>query len=242
MLTPQARLSQLELERRHESVKHKMKEHGLEVLLISGVRFVASAGYLRYLSNWAEPFAGESLVFPLEGEPIFCARTGERAYLVENLLGLKTVTGSTASTVAQLLRETGLKRIGICGLSSMFASFFVQLTQQLPDVKLEDASELLDEVRMVKSEEELGWIKKSARLVDLAYEMFSNLAEEGESESNVFVEIEHMVKRLGAENTYFMMSADPRPVPKFIDLAFDRYERGDLVLFNAEIAGRAGYY
>ena len=49
-------------------------------------------------------------------------------------------------------------------------------------------------------------------------------------------------KKLGAETTYFMMSADPTRVAKFLDLAFDTYEKGDLVLFNAEIAGPGGYY
>lgn len=242
MLTPKARLSPMELNRRHDLIRDKMKERSLEVLLVSGVRFVASVGYLRYLSNWAEPFAGESLVFPLKGEPVFCARTGERAYLVENLLGLKAITGSTADVVAQVLRETGTKRIGVCGLNTMLADFYVHLTQELPDVQLEEVSRLLDEVRMVKSEEELGWIEQSANLVDVAYQVFSSLVEEGRSESDVFVEVEHIVKRLGAENTYFMMAADPKPVPKFIDLAYDYYKKGDLVLFNAEIAGPGGYF
>jgi Xaa-Pro aminopeptidase len=65
---------------------------------------------------------------------------------------------------------------------------------------------------------------------------------DGCSEFEVFVEVEHIVKRLGAENTYFMMAADPRPVPKFLDLAFDKYSKGDLILFNAEIAGPGGYF
>ena len=53
-----------------------MKQQGLEVLLVSGIRFVAAGGYLRYLTNWAEPFQGEVFIFPLEGAPLFLARTG----------------------------------------------------------------------------------------------------------------------------------------------------------------------
>jgi Xaa-Pro aminopeptidase len=124
----------------------------------------------------------------------------------------------------------------------MLADFYAQLTKALPDAQFEDTSDLLDEVRMVKSEEELGWVRQSARLSDMAYQVFQGLVEEGQAESDVFGEVEHMVKRFGAENTYFMMAADPQPVPKFIDLAFEQYQRGDLVLFNAEIAGPAGYW
>ena len=38
------------------------------------------------------------------------------------------------------------------------------------------------------------------------------------------------------------MSADPRPLAKFLDLATDTYEQGDIVLFNAEVSGPGGYY
>lgn len=219
-----------------------MKEQGLEVLLVSGIRFVAAGGYLRYLTNWAEPFGGEVFIFPLEGTPLFLARTGERALLVKHFLGLEAATGSTGVQAAQVLKKMGFRRVGLCGLKTMVAEFYVQLTGALPGVDLIDASSILDEARWIKSEEELTWIKKSAELTDTAFQVFSSLVRPGRREADVFLEVEHAVKQRGAENTYFMMSADPKPVAKFLDLAFDTYEPGDVVLFNAEISGPAGYY
>ena len=64
------------------------------------------------------------------------------------------------------------------------------------------------------------------------------LVRTGRNESDVFAEVEHVVKQHGAETTYFMMSADPHPLAKFLDLAFDTYEKGDLVLFNVESPDR----
>ena len=242
MLAPKERLSQAELQRRYAAVRAKMKERDLEVLLVSGIRFVASTGYLRYLSNWAEPFAGETLVFPCEGTPTFLARTGERALLVKDLLGLQALAGSTAAHAADALKKTGYKRIGLCGLKTMLAEFYVQLIKALPDVEFIEASDILDDVRMVKSEEEMVWVRKSAHLTDIAFQAFCGLAGPGRKEADVFVEVDHVVKQLGAENTYFMMSADPHPVSKFLDLAFETYEVGDLVLFNTELSGPGGYY
>lgn len=241
-MSPQERLSQQELKRRHEAVRVRMREKALEFLLVSGIRFVAGAGYLRYLTNWAEPFAGEVLLLPLNGTPIFLARTAERALLVRNLLGMQASPGSTALHAADILKREGCKRLGICGMKTMLAEFYVQLVGALPDTECIEASRILDEVRMIKSDEELGWINKSAELTDVAFQTFSRFVREGCREFDVFVEVEHVVKRLGAENTYFMMSADPKPIPKFLDLAYDTYERGDLVLFNAEIAGPGGYF
>jgi Xaa-Pro aminopeptidase len=243
MLSPTERVIKEEMERRHALVLQKMKEEDLEILLLSGVRFVGSIGYLRYLTNWAEPFAGETLLFPIEGTPVFFARTSERALLVENLLGgMETVTGSTAPIVAEYLKKTGKKKVGICGLKTMFADYYVQLCSELPGVEFKDHSALMDEVRMVKSSEELQWVDRSANLGDVAFKLFSSLVQEGREEGEIFLEVEHLVKRLGAENTYFMMAADPKPVAKFIDLAFDHYAKGDLIFFNAEIAGPGGYY
>src|SRR4030042_4114187 len=242
MLHPKERLSQQELQRRYNAVRAKMKERGLEVLIVSGIRFVAGAGYLRYLTNWAEPFGGEVLVFPYEGTPTFLARTAERALIVQNLLGLQATAGSTAAHAADVLRKRGYKQVGLCGLQTMLAEFYVQLTGAMRDIEFIEASSILDEVRMFKSEEELEWVKKSANLTDVAFQVFSSLVRTGRSEADVFVEGEHLVKQLGAENMYFSMAADPKPVSKFLDLAFDTYESVDLVLFNAEVAGPGGYY
>jgi Xaa-Pro aminopeptidase len=242
VLSPRERLSERELQRRYGLVRKKMKERGLEVLLVSGIRFVAAGGYLRYLTNWAEPFGGEVLILPAEKDPIFLARTGERALLLEQFLGMKAVTGSTGAQTAQVLKKMACKRVGLAGLKTMVAEFYVQLTQGLPDAEFIEVSDILDEARMTKSEEELGWIRKSAELTDVAFQVFSSLLRPGRREIDLFLEVEHAVKQRGAENTYFMMSADPKPVAKFLDLAFDTYEPGDVVLFNAEISGPGGYY
>ena len=242
MLPPQERLSQQELQRRHDLVRKRMKEKNLELLLVSGIRFVAAAGYLRYLTNWAEPFGGEVLIFPRNEPSIFLARTAERALVVKKFLDLQAIAGSTAADAAAVLKKMRCSRVGLCGLKTMLAEFYVQLTTALPDVEFVDASSILDEARWIKSQEELTWVKKSADLTDIAFQEFSRLVDTGRSESDVFNEVESIVKQRGAENTYFMMSADPKPLAKFLDLAFGTYKRGDLIIFNAEISGPGGYF
>jgi Xaa-Pro dipeptidase len=242
VVSPQERISKTEMQRRYELVRSGMKARNLEVLLVSGFRFVAATGYLRYLSNWAEPFAGEVLLFPGEGDPVFLARTGERALVIQHHLGLTAMAGSTARHTAEALKKMGCTRIGLCGLNTMTAEFYVQLTQNLAGVQLVEASDILDDARMVKSEEELRWVRESANLTDIALHVFTSLVRPGRSEAEVFGEVDGIVRRLGAENTYFMMSADPKPLAKFIDLACDTYEPGDIVLFNAEVQGPGGYY
>jgi Xaa-Pro aminopeptidase len=242
MLSPQERITQQELQRRYDVVRRGMKEKGLEVLLVSGFRFVAATGYLRYLTNWAEPFQGEVFIFPLDERPVLLARTGERALVMKQFLGLDALTGSTGTQTAQVLKKMGFKRVGLCGLKTMIAEFYLQLTAGLPGVEFVDASSILDEARWIKSEEELRLVRESANLTDVAFQVFSNLVRSGRREDEVFVEVDHALKQRGAETTYFMMSADPHPVAKFLDLASDTYQEGDIVLFNVEVQGPGGYY
>ncbi len=238
----ESRVSKQELQRRHAAVREKMREAGLETLLVSGVRFVSTLGYLRYLTNWAEPFAGEYLLFPLEGEPLFFARTSERVHLIRDVLGMSCVQGATAQAVAREVQQRQIRRLGICSLQTMLASVHVALTAALPGCEFVEAASVLDEVRMVKSPEELEWVRKSAALGDTALEVFRQFLEEGGSEHLAFTEVDHVVKQAGAEVTYFMTGAGPNPILRFMDMATHRYAAGDIVLFNAEIAGPGGYY
>jgi Xaa-Pro aminopeptidase len=238
----EARVSKQEMERRYAAVRENMRHKGLETLLVSGVRFVAAWGYLRYLTNWAEPFAGEYLLFPLEGEPVFFARTSERVHLIREVLGLQCQLGSTVPVVAGEIQKRKLRCVGLCSLRTMLADFYVGLTEAVPECELVEAAAAVDDVRMIKSAEELEWVRKSASLGDTAHRVFCELVQDGMTEHQIFSELDHIVKQAGAETTYFMTGAGKNPILRFMDMATHRYEHGDLILFNAEVAGPGGYF
>ena len=236
------RISEGEMQRRYAAVRKNMKKHGFDTLLVSGVKFVATLGYLRYLTNWAEPFAGEYLLVPLEGAPVFFARTSERVHLIRDVLKIEARLGSTVPVVAKELRERQINRVGVCSFNTMLASFYMGIAKELPQCEFVEAASVIDEVRMLKSAEEIEWIRRSAALGDVAFHVFSNALEEGATEHQLFTELDYIVKQAGAETTYFMMGAGPNPILRFMDMATHRYESGDLVLFNAEISGPGGYF
>jgi len=236
------RVSQAELQKRSREVSQKIAEEGLDALLVSGINFSATLGYLRYLTNWAQPFVGEYYLLGKNGKGIFLARTQERAALVREISSLDSLTGATPPAVAQAMRKIQARKVGICSLGTMTAAFYQALTKEAAGVEFLDATEIMDQVRMVKSAEEIEWVRKSAGLGDMAFSCFKELASPGANEHEVFAELDYLVRKNGAENTYFMMATDPAPVPKFIDMASETYNPGDVILFNAEIAGPGGYY
>jgi Xaa-Pro aminopeptidase len=219
-----------------------MREAGLDALLVSGINFAATLGYLRYLTNWAQPFAGEYYLLGQDASGVFLARTAERAKLVRDISGLSACAGAGGADVAREIRKIGARKVGLCSLGTMTAAFYNELVQASTAVRFCDVTSLVDQVRMIKSAEEIAWVRKSAELGDVAFARFGELARRGAEERDIFTDIDYLVRRRGAENTYFMMAADPAPVPKFLDMASERYESGDVLLFNAEIAGPGGYY
>lgn len=241
-LKAEDRVTKAELDRRRAEVAGGVRERGLDALLVSGINFAATLGYLRYLTNWAQPFVGEYYLLRASGEGIFLARTRERAALVRKISGLEARAGATPKAVAEELRAAGAKRVGICSLGTMTAQFHQGLLQQAGPIEFLDAAEILDRVRMVKSPEEIEWVRRSAELGDLAFSRFREAAAPGAGEHEVFAELDALVRRSGAEDTYFMMDTGTAPVPKFLDMAAATYRPGDVVLFNAEIAGPGGYY
>jgi Xaa-Pro dipeptidase len=82
-----------------------------------------------------------------------------------------------AATVAERLRATGITggRLGIVGVNATFGigmpwQHHATLRRALPDLELVDVTADLAALRAVKSEEELGWLRRAAGYTDRAVE------------------------------------------------------------------------
>ena len=84
--------------------------------------------------------------------------------------------------IVDRLREGGFERatIGIC--DSLPHDMWLYLREALPEARLIEARDLMFEVRLCPSEEELNWYRKGARLCDLAFEAAVDAARPGMKE------------------------------------------------------------
>ena len=242
------RVSDKEMARRHEAVRALMKERGIDLLLVAGNGFIGSRGYLRYLTNW-QPLFSEYYLLPIEAPPVFFARHKVRAQLMRELFDIDVRhpeevarPSPPAALIAQEIKGFRPTLLGLAGLDTMNADFFHQLMKELPNLAWTDASAILDKVRMVKSDEEIAWVQRSAEAGERGWEVFCQHVRPGQREARAFAEVEYAVRLMGAVATFFMMTSDPHPVPKFLDLACDEYREGDIAFFNCELAGPGGYF
>lgn len=108
------------------------------------------------------------------------------------------------------------------------------LIRLFPDVKLSSVDDKLNELRMIKDEEELSILKQAASLADFGVEVGVNAIERGKTEMDVLATIEYELKRKGISEMSFstmvltgMKTADPHGNPGLTQMS-----EGDFILFD----------
>jgi Xaa-Pro aminopeptidase len=163
ILTPEEKmaiLSHQERDQRWKNIRQAMDKQGLECLIVWGCfgRFRHFSASLRYLcGSHTEGY----MVFPLEGDPTLFTFVGgfPTPWVADN----RTAHPNYSKLISERLRELHLEkaRVGLVELSGYDgeAGFpyttYVSLTNKLPKVKFEDATDILVEARMIKSPAEI---------------------------------------------------------------------------------------
>ena len=104
----------------------------------------------------------------------------------------------------------------------------------LPDVKLKNVTNLLNDLRVVKNKQEYTLLKKAASLADLGIKIGVESIREGVSELEIAATIEYELKKQGVQQMSFATTvisgektASPHGVPDQTTI-----QKGDLVLFD----------
>lgn len=186
----QPRFPQAEYDRRYVEVRRRMRERGLDVLLVYGDSGSHGGNHanIKYLSNYQDPVASY-LVFPREGEPALYI--SNRLYLpyarrVSVIPETDAVDYDPAGKVERRIRELGLEKgaialVGFRGIlqASLPHGPVSHWKETLGGASFTDATDLLAAVRLVKSKAELAWFRRGAELTDLTFEALEKKARAG---------------------------------------------------------------
>jgi Xaa-Pro aminopeptidase len=189
------RFSAAEVERRFGLARDLMREHDLSALVVFG-----NSGTNR--ANMANPFWLSNhldlhhcyLVVPLEEGAETALYTGltnhvPNAREVSDVPLIEWGGYDPAATVADRLQRVGVERgrIGLVGVNAKFSmgmpyAHHARLRERLPHVELVDATGAFQRLRLVKSEEEIEWLRKAAELTDKAIVAVAEQARPGMTE------------------------------------------------------------
>ncbi|MFH1623987.1 MAG: aminopeptidase P family protein [Pseudomonadota bacterium] len=175
-------------------LRHKFEKYGLDGILVSNLDNV------RYLSG----FTGSEGV-------ILISRNG--SYF---LTGSRYTTQASEQTKGFIVREYDRREkeisdllsrlnIGTLGFEPQYVTFesYGKLSERPQATKLIPIDEGLDDLRVVKEESEIRLIKEAIRIASESYLDVMESIKVGVEEREIALEIEHLMRRKGAEKVSF---------------------------------------
>src|ERR687891_1439557 len=222
MLVPQ--LSLQERDRRYQKVRDEMARRNIACLLLPAntgrwEQLQADSRYLTSIGGFAtEVFT----VFPLEGEvtAYIFNRAAWWKQAQKWVSDVRDGRNRWGQNEIERIDELGLQKgtIGISGLAGLFRapegiipySSVKSIQDTFPQAKIINATEMMQEIRAVKSAEEVSMLERSAAITEKTIEAMIENANPGVSEKELYGAMVHVMLANGGElPTLFFLSAGP---------------------------------
>lgn len=251
-----------EMQRRWRLVRESMRKQGLDALVMQNSSDWIG-GYVRWFNNHpATNGYPNTIVFPLgegmsviEQGPFGGERIASEAEQQATGIARRLTTPSYASVhysgsydaeiaAAQLIR-LGARRIGFVAPSAMYHSFGQHLRQALAGREVVDATDLVDGIKAIKSEEERGFIRQVAAMQDQVMARVRAFIRPGLKDFEIAAHAQYVGQQLGSEQGIFLCSsAPPGQAASFKPRSMQgrTLERGDVYSLLIENNGAGGYY
>lgn len=219
------RLSIGERDRRWDGIRKRMLFGGVDCLILLGTDMYWDMGLanLRYVTGIGAKMGSKGLFF-LDSDPIVynavphMSRPFHAQQTVQDWITDIRILRGPAEIAAEL-HDRGLhkSRIGIVGFSStiLSTSVFVDAELQglraaLPDARFVDFGYALEEMRMVKSDEELGFMRQGGQIARKVIDSMVESARPGVTEAALYADMVRTQIAHGAEpNIFNLMTSGP---------------------------------
>lgn len=255
-LLPYPRFSIAERDRRWAAVRKLMREQGIDIIVVPNntghsTDFQANARYLSHVGGGGD--ADIAVVFPLEGEVSAVATTAAPRWpcVQDWVSDVREARRAYGRATVERLKELSAdgKRIGITGLGAgtrtpegtILYNFWRLMRETFPKAEFVDATGLLDQVRFVKSEEEISALRKSTQIIEKGVEAKIAHARPGVIDWVVWAEAMAAMMRHGSEiPVHQHWLSGKNPIRTLTRPTFRPLERGDLIIDELE-ASWIGY-
>ena len=254
-------ISSHELERRWREVREKMKEEAIDFLVMQNDNEWLG-GYVKWFTDIpARNGYPMTVIFPIDdemttitcggkppgdlGPPAWAMKGVKQRLTAPYFRSLLYSNTYDAELAVQTLQVKKRGTIGIVGKGSMSATFYEYLRKGLPGATFTEATDLVDQIKAIKSDEEIYLIRKTTSLQDEAMEYAKKAIRPGRKDFEVIADIIHRVTDLGSEEQLVIGgSAQPgTPVPMRKRHFQNRVVReGDQFTLMIEVNGPGGMY
>ena len=255
-------VSLTEMQRRWQAVRTQMRALGIDALVMQNSSDWIG-GYVRWFSNFpATNGYPNTIIFPLdegmsliEQGPFGGARVSSEAELAATGIARRLTTPSYASihysgaydaeiAVEELIR-LGAKRVGLVASSAMYHSFGEHLRASLNGFEVIDGTDLVDQIKAIKSAEERQCMREVAAMQDAVMAKVREFIRPGLKDFEIAAYAQYVGQQLGSEQGIFLCSsAPPGQAASFRSRSMQgrTLQKGDVYSLLIENNGAGGFY
>lgn len=256
-------ISSAELQRRWSAARGAMKQAGLDALVLQSSEDWMG-GYTRWFTDTPATNAyPRSVIFPADGLMTTCEVGifgGEWSYNGDHPefrgIGKRVSTPSfngavdytgryDAAVMAEEIRRGGYRHVGLVGANTMYHGFAQGLKDLLPEIDWQDATDAIDDLKAIKSAEEIQLIRETAAMQDEVMSLLLDHVKPGMKEFEVAAYMQYLTTLRGGSQGLYIVMATPPGVPSFVKPKYMQsreIQKGDVVGIMVECNGPAGFY
>ena len=206
-------LSLNERNRRYAAIRELMKKNKVDCLVCISRDTYSTRGNTRYITNHGNNFGEEVVLFPLEGDPSIIASTIrgqaiERGGWVHNFIPVANVSERVDQLKKELARLDRGNKIGIVGISYVSIPVYSAVETQCSN-RIVDMTWIFDQLRAIKSPEEIDKIRIAASIADKAYFAIRDMLKPGISDFELYGEAKKLIHQMGCEYSMELMMHYP---------------------------------
>lgn len=206
-------------------IQAALKEQNLDALMVS------SAYNLRYISNFTGS-AGLSVVTQDEAYFITDFRYTEQAGDQAGHMTIVEHKGDLYGEVEKIIKDNQLKTIGF-EKNHVTYSTFETLGDKL-SAELVPVEDIIENLRLIKDEEEIQIIQKAIEITEQAYEHILGYVKEGMTEIEVANELDFFMRNKGASGVSFdtIVASGHRSAMPHGVASEKKIEKGDMITID----------
>jgi Xaa-Pro aminopeptidase len=237
--------SDAERERRLVALRNVMAAEGISALVVAGKGDLRYRGRVLYASDVFQLTADSFVLILMQGAPIFVTTPvvglgqAKRTAWAQDF----RVSAMPGEEVAKVLADYGVNKglIGIVGLSdAISAVHLVEFTNAAPGYQIVDATFLFEEVRRVKSPEELVNLRHTSAIFRKIFQAMEAEIRPGVLESDIAGAAARLAKLHGCRDVKVAMATTPFNAVSYG--SNKRIERDSMFMLWIETPGPSGYW
>jgi Xaa-Pro aminopeptidase len=254
-------ISTNELERRWKLTREMMRENKIDFLMMrNDADFLG--GYVKWFSDFAAEYSYPfTVIFPVDDEmaliscgptppgepppPQWAARGVKKRLGAPYFVSMHYTSTYDAEIAVGVLKEKKRATIGLVGRSSIPITFYEYLRDHLTESKFLDATDQIDQIKVIKSPEEVELIKRTAELQDTVIEHVRKSIQPGRRDFEIVAEAQYFSVKQGSEQQLILASsASPGTPARLLHRPFQNriMREGDQFSILIEVNGPGGFY